>query len=58
MAKDKDKQKLVKTLKKLSREKQLAREKLVGRPRAKSFGGRPSVRAERRQSKKDIREGY
>jgi len=54
MAKPKKKD-LVKTLKKISRETQLAREKMVGRPRAKTFGGKPSIKEERREAKKSLR---
>lgn len=54
MAKPK-KEKLVKTIKKISRETQLEREKMVGRPRAKTFGGKPSIAEERREAKKSLR---
>ena len=54
MAKPK-KEKLVKTIKKISRENQLEREKMVGRPRAKTFGGKPSIGEERREAKKNLR---
>lgn len=54
MAKPKKKD-LVKTLKKISRETQLAREKMIGRPRAKTFGGKPSTKEERRETKKSLR---
>lgn len=54
MAKPKKKE-LVKTIKKISREKRLEREKMVGRPRAKTFGGKPSIKEERREAKKSLR---
>lgn len=47
--------KLVKTLKKISRESRLEREKLVGKPRAKVFGGLPSAKELRRIEKKNLR---
>jgi len=50
------KKNLVKTMKKLSREAQLAREKIVGKPRAKTFGGPPSPKEQRRNIKKELRD--
>lgn len=54
MAKPKKKD-LVKTLKKISRETQLAREKMVGRPRAKSWQSKPTTQQSRKQIKKNLR---
>lgn len=54
MAKSKKKD-LLKTIKKISRQSQLEREKMVGRPRAKTFGGKPSVKEERREVKNKLR---
>ena len=39
---------------KVSREQRLAREAQVGRPRAKSFGGKPDPKADRRNWRKEI----
>jgi len=46
---------LVKTIKKMSREAQLAREKMVGKPRAKTFGGKPTAKELRRIAKDGLR---
>lgn len=45
----------LKAIKKISRENQLEREKVVGRPRAKTFGGKPPIQEERREAKKSLR---
>jgi hypothetical protein len=45
---------LVKIIKKISRENQLERDRLIGRPRAKTFGGKPSIQQDRRESKKGL----
>jgi hypothetical protein len=50
------KKNLVKTMKKLSREAQLAREKIVGKPRAKTFGGPPTPKEMRRIEKRRLRD--
>jgi len=39
----------------LARERQLEREKVVGRARSKSFGGKPSTDVDRRAAKKNLR---
>lgn len=46
----------IKMMKRVSRQNQLDREKLVGRPRAKSFGGKPDSKQDRRSSKKNLRD--
>jgi len=46
---------LVKTIKKISRDAQIAREKMVGKPRAKSFGGKPTAKNLRRVAKDRLR---
>lgn len=38
---------------KVARQQQLEREKMVGRPRSKSWGGKPSAKAARRQAKRE-----
>lgn len=53
--KKRKKKSLVKTMKKISREAQLEREKMVGKARAKTFGGKPSAREERRIHKRQLR---
>jgi hypothetical protein len=53
MAKPK-KNKLVKTIKRISRENQLEKEKMIGRPRAKTFGGKPLIQQDRRETKKSL----
>lgn len=45
----------LKLIKKISRENQLKREKEVGKPRAKSFGGKPTAKADRRNWRKESR---
>ncbi len=45
---------LIKMIKKINRENQLERERFTGKPRAKSFGGRPDAKQDRRNSKKEI----
>lgn len=42
---------LIKAIKKSAREAQLAREKIVGKPRAKTFGGLPTASEQRRKNK-------
>lgn len=39
---------------KVYREQRLAREKLVGKPRAKSFGGKPDTKKDRRNWRKEL----
>lgn len=46
---------LIKTIKKIAREKRLEMEKRVGKPCAKTYGGKPSVSKERRMSKRQLR---
>jgi hypothetical protein len=43
-------------IKKVSREARLAHEFQYGKPRAKSFGGKPSPRQERRLNKRNVRD--
>lgn len=43
--------------KRLARQQRLERERLIGRPRAKSFGGKPDNRSIRRSAKADLRKG-
>lgn len=50
-----NKKDLAKTIRKLSRQSQLEREKMVGKPRAKTFGGKPSVQSDRRAVKNTLR---
>lgn len=50
----KNKKDLAKMIKKISRESQLEREKLVGRPRAKTFGGKPNPKELRRIEKRKL----
>jgi hypothetical protein len=45
-------------LNRINRELRLEREKMEGKPRAKSFGGKPSNRATRRQSKAELRHAH
>ncbi len=39
---------------KVLREQRLEREKLVGRPRASSFGGKPTAKKDRKNWRKDV----
>lgn len=45
----------IKFIKKINRENQLEREKLVGRPRAKSWDGKKSVKQDRKDTKSKLR---
>ena len=47
--------KTLKALKTVLREQRLEREKLIGKPRSKSWGGKKSSREERRDIKKQLR---
>jgi hypothetical protein len=51
----KKKNNLVNKIRKLARQEQLEREKVVGKPRSNLFGGRPTPKEERRVVKKDLR---
>lgn len=42
--------------KKIAREQRLEHEKMVGRPRAKSFGGRPTTKQDRRDANREMRQ--
>jgi len=43
----------IRLMKKVAREQRLEREREHGRPRAKSFGGKPSPKADRRKWKQN-----
>ena len=45
----------VKILRKIHRENELARQKIVGQPRSKSWGGSPSAKEARRIAKRNLR---
>lgn len=47
----------VSKMNKVFREQRLEREKLVGKPRAKSFGGKPDPKKDRRSWRKGIDNG-
>lgn len=47
-----------KTLRRLRREQELLARAIVGNRRAKSFGGRPDARAERRRANRELRSYY
>lgn len=44
----------IKQMRKISREQELERRKMVGAPRAKSWGGKPSNRQERRNVRQEL----
>jgi len=51
----KSKKDISKEIKRISRQNQLDREKLVGKPRAKSFGGKPTAQEDRRRGKRKLK---
>lgn len=41
---------------KIAREQRLERERLVGKPRSSTFGGRPTSKQDRRSSRRELRD--
>lgn len=46
----------ISTIKRIARQQRLERERMVGRPRAKSFGGKPDARQDRKAWKRQARD--